>query len=117
MSIQSKTKRSKRKTRLKADVVMTLFLHEIVAIRNLTTRIQEVDRQLAQEFGRFNRISKSIEKENGQILDLLLEPIFRLKRLEKARSRQQHDIARSFGTEEQIAGLLEARQRRRCGKC
>ena len=92
MSVQSK---SKRKSHLKPDVVMTLFLHEIVAIRNLTTRIQEVDRQLAQEFGRFNRIGESIEKENEQILDLLLEPIFRLKRLEKARSRQQRDIARS----------------------
>jgi hypothetical protein len=43
MSVQSKTK---RKSHLEADVVMTLFLHEIVAIRNLTTRIQEVDRQL-----------------------------------------------------------------------
>jgi hypothetical protein len=106
MSVRSKPK---SKSYLKPDVVMRLFLHEIVAIRNLTTRIQEVDRQLAQEFGRFNRISESIEKENGQILDLLLEPIFRLKRLEKARSRQQHDIARSFGTEEQIARLLEAR--------
>ena len=69
MSVRSK---SKRKSHLKPDVMMTLFLHEIVAIRNLTTRIQEVDRQLAQEFGRFNRISESIEKENNQILDLLL---------------------------------------------
>jgi hypothetical protein len=88
---------------------MTLFLHETLAIRNLTTRIQEVDRQLAQEFGRFNRISESIEKENKQILDLLLEPIVRTKRLEKVRSRQQRDIARSFATEEQIGRLLEAR--------
>ena len=106
MSVQSKTK---RKSHLEADVVMRLFLHETLAIRNLTTRIQEVDRQLAQEFGRFNRISESIEKENGQILDLLLEPIFRLKRLEKARLEQQHDVARSFETEEQIGRLLEAR--------
>ena len=82
MSVQSKTK---RKSHLEADVVMRLFLHETLAIRNLTTRIQEVDRQLAQEFGRFNRISESIEKENNQILDLLLEPIVRVKRLEKDR--------------------------------
>ena len=67
MSVRSKPK---SKSYLKPDVVMRLFLHEIVAIRNLTTRIQEVDRQLAQEFGRFNRISESIEKENSQILDL-----------------------------------------------
>ena len=96
MSVQSKTK---RKNSLKADVVMRPFLHETLAIRNLTTRIQEVDRQLAQEFGRFNRISESIEKENNQILDLLLEPVFRLKQLAKARLQQQRDIARSFGTE------------------
>jgi hypothetical protein len=88
---------------------MTLFLHETLAIRNLTTRIQEVDRQLAQEFGRFNRISESIEKENNQILDLLLEPVFRSKQLAKARLQQQRDIARSFGTEERIGSLLEAR--------
>jgi hypothetical protein len=106
MSVQGKTK---RKSHLERDVAMTLFLHETLAIRNLTTRIQEVDRQLAQEFGRFNRISESIEKENKQILDLLLEPIVRTKRLEKVRSRQQRDIARSFATEEQIGRLLEAR--------
>jgi hypothetical protein len=106
MSVRNKTK---RKTNLKTDVVITLFLHETLAIRTLTKRIQEVDRQLAQEFGRFNRISESIEKENGQILDLLLEPILQAKRLEKARSQQQRDIARSFETEEQIGRLLEAR--------
>ena len=39
MSVQSKTK---RKSHLKPDVVMTLFLHETLAIRNLTTRIQEL---------------------------------------------------------------------------
>ena len=88
---------------------MTLFLHETLAIRNLTKRIQELDRKLAREFVSFNRISESIEKENNQILDLLLEPIFRPKRLEKARSQQQRDIARSFETEEQIGRLLEAR--------
>ena len=106
MSVQSK---SKRKSHLKPYLVMTLFLHETLAIRNLTTRIQEVDRQLAQEFGRFNRISESIEKENSQILDLLLEPVFRSKQLAKARLQQQRDIARSFGTEERIGSLLEAR--------
>ena len=83
MSVQSKTK---RKSHLEPDVVMTLFLHEIVAIRNLTTRIQEVDQKLAREFISFNRISDAIEKENNQILDLLLEPVFRSKQLEKARS-------------------------------
>ena len=40
MSIQGKTNRSK--TRLKADVVMSLFLHEMLAIRNLTKHIQEL---------------------------------------------------------------------------
>jgi hypothetical protein len=90
-------------------VVMTLFLHEILAIRNLTKRIQEVDRKLAREFVSFNRISDSIEKENNQILDLLLEPIVRAKRLEKARLQQQRDIARCFETEEKIKRLLEAR--------
>ena len=99
----------KSKSYLKPAVVMRLFLHETLTIRNLTKHIQEVDRQLAQEFGRFNRISESIEKENNQILDLLLEPVFRSKQLAKARSRQQRDIARSFGTEEQIGRLLEAR--------
>jgi hypothetical protein len=106
MSVRNKTK---RKTNLKTDVVITLFLHETLAIRTLTKRIQEVDRQLAQEFGRFNRISESIDKENGQILDLLLEPILRAKRLEKARLQQQRDIGRCFETEEQIGRLLEAR--------
>jgi hypothetical protein len=106
MSVQSK---SKRKSHLKPDVVMTLFLHEILAIRNLTKRIQEVDRKLAREFVSFNRISDSIEKENNQILDLLLEPIVRAKRLEKARLQQQRDIARCFETEEKIKRLLEAR--------
>ena len=81
----------------------------LLAIRNLTKRIQELDRKLAREFVSFNRISESIEKENNQILDLLLEPIFRSKQLAKARLQQQRDIARSFGTEEQIGRLLEAR--------
>ena len=107
MSVQSKTKRSK--TRLKADVVMTLFLHETLAIRNLTKRIHELDQRLARKFVSFNRISESIEKENNQILDLLLEPIFRPKRFEKARLQQQRDIARAFETEEKIKRLLEAR--------
>jgi hypothetical protein len=106
MSVQSKTKRNNH---LKPDVVMTLFLHETLAIRHLTTRIQEVDRKLAQEFCRFNRISEFIDKENNQILDLLLEPIFRAKRLEKIRSQQRCDLARSFATEEKINRLLEAR--------
>jgi hypothetical protein len=57
----------------------------------------------------FNRISECIEKETKQICDLLLEPVFRSKQLAKARLQQQRDIARSFGTEEQIARLLEAR--------
>ncbi len=96
MSVQGKTK---RKSHLEPDVAMML----------LTTRIQKVDRQLAQEFGRFNRISESIEKENKQICELLLKPIFRPKRLEKARSQQQRDVARSFETEEQIGRLLEGR--------
>jgi hypothetical protein len=106
MFVRSKPK---SKSYLKPDVVMRLFLQETLAIRNLTKHIQEVDRQLAQEFGRFNRISESIEKENNQILDLLLEPIVRVKLLEKARSQQQRDIARSFETEEKINRLLEAR--------
>src|SRR3984893_1808582 len=106
MSVQGKTK---RKSNLKSDVVMKLFLYDTLTIRNLTKLIEDLDRKLAREFASFNRISESIEKKNGQILDLLLEPIFRLKRLEKARSRQQRDLARSFGIEEQIGRLLEAR--------
>ena len=111
MSVQSKMKRPKkrRNNNLKADVVMKIFLHDTLAIRNLTNRIQELDRKLAREFALFSRISESIENENNQILELLLEPIFRPKRLEKARSQQQHDVARSFVTEEQIGRLLEAR--------
>jgi hypothetical protein len=88
---------------------MRIFLHDTLAIRNLTNRIQELDRKLAREFALFSRISESIENENSQILELLFEPIFRLKRLEKARLQQQHDVARSFVTEEQIRRLLEAR--------
>jgi hypothetical protein len=111
MSVQSKRKRARksRSNNLQADVVMTLFLHEIVAIHNLRQHIHELDRKLAQEFVSFNRISDSIEKENNQILDLLLEPVFRSKQLAKARLQQQRDIARSFETEERIARLLEAR--------
>jgi hypothetical protein len=106
MSVRSKPK---RKSHLEPDVVMTLFLHETLAIRNLTTRIQGLHRKLARAFVSFNCISESIEKENNQILDLLLEPIVRPKRLEKARLQQQRDRARSFETEEQISRLLEAR--------
>jgi hypothetical protein len=106
MSVRSKPK---SKSHLKPDVVMRLFLHDTLLIRNLTKRVQELDRKLTREFVAFNRISESLEKENDQILDLLLEPILRTKALEKARSRQQHDIARSFETEERIGRLLEAR--------
>src|ERR1700731_3687216 len=106
MSVQSRTK---SKSYLKPDVVMRLFLHDTLVLRNLTKRIQELDKKLAQEFGRFNRISESLEKGNTQIGDLLLEPILRSERLEKARSQQQRDIARSFETEEQIGRLFEAR--------
>jgi hypothetical protein len=106
MSVQSRTK---SKSYLKPDVVMRLFLHDTLVLRNLTKRIQELDKKLAQEFGRFNRISESLEKGNTQIGDLLLEPILRSERLEKARSQQQRDIARSFETEGQIGRLLEAR--------
>jgi hypothetical protein len=110
-SIASKTKRSKqkRKSNLKADVVMRLFLHETSVIRNLTKRIQELDRKLTREFVSFNRIGESIEKGNVQIRDLLLEPMFRAKRLEKIRSQQHFDLARSFETQEQIGRLFEAR--------
>jgi hypothetical protein len=106
MSVRSK---AKRKSNLKADVVMRLFLHETLAIRNLTKHIQELDQRLAREFVSFSRISESIEKDNSQILDLLLEPIVRMKRLEKSRSQRQRDIARSFESEEEIGRLLEAR--------
>jgi hypothetical protein len=106
MSVRSKTK---RKRHLEPDVVMRLFLHDSLAIRNLTTRIHELDQKLAREFVSFNRTSETIEKENNQILDLLLEPIVRVKGLEKAQSQQQRDIARSFETEEKISRLLEAR--------
>jgi hypothetical protein len=106
MSFRSKPK---SKSYLKPDVVIRLFLYETLAIRNLTKHIQELDRKLAREFVSFSGISESLEKENNQILDLLLEPIFRLNRLEKARLQQQCDIARSFETEEQISRLLEAR--------
>src|SRR3984893_13744991 len=106
MFVRSKPK---SKSYLKPDVVMRLFLHDTLTIRNLTKRIQELDRKLAREFVSFNRISESIEKENNQIRDLLLQPIIRSERLEKARSQQQRDIVRSFETEEQIARLLEAR--------
>jgi hypothetical protein len=40
MSVRSKTK---SKNYLKPDVVMTLFLHGTLAIRNLTKRIHELD--------------------------------------------------------------------------
>ena len=106
MSFQSKTK---GKSNLKADVVMRLFLQETVDIRNLTKRIHELDQKLAKNFVSFSRTSDSIEKENNEILHLLLEPIVRTKRLEKARSQQQRDIARSFETEEKVNRLLEAR--------
>jgi hypothetical protein len=110
VSVQSKTKRpKKRRNYLKANVVMRLFLHDTLVIRDLTKRIQELDQRLAREFVSFNRISESIEKENNQILELLFEPIFRPKRLEKARSQQQLDVARSLETEERIGRLLEAR--------
>jgi hypothetical protein len=106
MSVQSK---ANRKSNLEPDVVMRLFLHETLAIRDLMTRIQELDQKLAQAFVSFNRISEFIEKKNSQNLDLLLEPIVRAKRLEKAQWQQQRDLARSFETEEQIGRLLEAR--------
>ena len=111
MSVQSKRKgaRKSRNNNLKADVVITLFLHEMLAIRSLTKRIHELDQKLAREFTFFNRIGEFIEKENNQILDLLLEPVFRPKLLEKVRSQQQLDVARSFETEEKIGRLLEAR--------
>jgi hypothetical protein len=50
---------------------MRIFLHDTLAIRNLTNRIQELDRKLAREFALFSRISESIENENSQILELL----------------------------------------------
>ena len=106
MSVRSK---QKGKSYLEPDAVMKLFLQDTLAIRNLTKRIQELDQKLAREFVSFNRISECIEKENNQILDLLLEPVVRSKRLQKARSQQQPDIARCFETEEQINRLLEAR--------
>jgi hypothetical protein len=111
MSGQSKPKRSKnrRKNDLKANVVMTLFCQETLAIRNLTKRSQELDRKLKREFISFNRISDSIERKNDQIRDLLLEPIVRTKRLEKVRSQQRFDLAWSFGTQEEIGRLLQAR--------
>jgi hypothetical protein len=111
MSVQSQTKRPKkrRNNNLKADVVMTLFLQDTLAMRNLTKSIQELDRKLAREFVSFNRLSEFIEKDNDRILDLLLEPVFRTKRLEKAQSQQQCDLARCFETEEQIGRLFEAR--------
>jgi hypothetical protein len=106
MSVRSKPK---RKSHLEPDMVMRIFLHDTLAIRNLTKRIQELDNQLAREFVSFNRASESIEKRNRQIGDLLLEPMFRSERLEKLRSPQQRDIARSFGAEEEINRLLETR--------
>jgi hypothetical protein len=112
MSVRSK---AKRESNLKADVVMRLFLHETLAIRDLMTRIHELDQKLAKEFVSFSRISEFIEKVNKQICDLLLEPIFRPKQLEKARLQQQRDIARSFETEEQIGRLLESQVRRDLG--
>ena len=86
---------------------MKLFLHDTLAIRNLTKRIHELDRKLAREFVSFNRTSVSIEKESYQIVELLLEPVFRLEQFEKA--RLHCDLAHSFTTEEQISRLLEAR--------
>jgi hypothetical protein len=111
MSVQSKPKPSKKRSRnsLKADAVMTLFCHETSTIRNLTKRIQELDQKLKGEFVSFNRIGDSVEKRNEQMRDLLLEPIVQTKRLEKVRSQQQFDLARSFETEEQIGRLFEAR--------
>jgi len=67
---------------------MKLFLYETSVIRNLTKRIQELDRKLTREFAPFTRISVSIENENNQIRGLLLEPMFRTKRLEKIRFQQ-----------------------------
>jgi hypothetical protein len=111
MSVQSKTRwsRKRRKDALRVDVVMRLFLHDTLVSRNLTKRIQELDPKLATEFVSFNQISACIENENNRIGDLLLESIVGPKRLEKARSQQQGDIARSFQTEGQIGRLLEAR--------
>jgi hypothetical protein len=54
MSVQSKTKRSKRKSNLQANVVMQLFLQETLAIRNLTTHIHELDQKLAKKFVSFS---------------------------------------------------------------
>jgi hypothetical protein len=104
-----RSRQNEKKKPPKPDVVMRLFLHDTLTIRNLTKRIQGLDQELARAFVSFNRISESIEKENSRILDLLLEPILRAKRLEKARLQQQRDIARSFETEERIGRLLEAR--------
>ena len=84
-------------------------MHETLTVRNLTKRIQELDQKLAQEFVSFNLTSVSIEKESNQILELLLEPVFRSNKLEKARLQQQRERARSFESEEKINSLLEAR--------
>src|SRR6266851_6221220 len=109
MPVKSKTKRSKKRrtNNLKANVVMRLVLHETLTIRNLTKRIQELDRQLTRGFIAFNRISESVERENNQIRDLLLEPVFRTKRLGKVRSRQRCDLARCLEKQEQIGRLFE----------
>jgi hypothetical protein len=90
-------------------MVMKLFLYETSVIRDLTKRIQELDGKLQREFAAFNRISESIERENDQVRDLLLEPMFRTKRLAKVRPQQDDDLARSFGTQEEIGSLLQAR--------
>jgi hypothetical protein len=73
MSVRSKTK---SKSYLKPDVVMSLFLHDNLAIRSLTKRIHELDQRLAREFVSFNRISESIEKGNTQKVTFCLSQLF-----------------------------------------
>jgi hypothetical protein len=81
MSVQSQTKRPKkrRNNNLKADVVMRLFLHDTLAIRNLARRIHELDRKLAQQFVAFNRLSESLERSKiAKFLTFCLSTLFGL---------------------------------------
>jgi hypothetical protein len=80
MSVRSKTK---RKSHLKPDVVMKLFLHEKFAIRNLTKRIHELDRKLAREFVSFNRQASLLKRKVTRYSIYCLSPFFGQNSLKK----------------------------------
>jgi hypothetical protein len=90
------------------------FAQYISALLKAQRHLQDINRQIDEEFAGLGRLSRGIEDDIMQLRYLLLKPTIRSKKIANVDSQFQFDCVNYGETEQMLEQLLQARSEAIC---